>query len=141
MKRMLAKKPKEPIKSVVDMDRSAVKTPSENKELLLAASMFHQGPLPTPESLLRYDKVCPGAADRIIRMAEKEQDNIHEIRKKDSDSLRLGIILGFISFLLLVMLTFSAIYYDKPWVAAVLVAAVSFCGLFIRKKNDKTVSS
>ncbi len=140
MKRMLAKKPKEPIKSV-DVDRMAVKTPSENKEYLLAASMFHQGPLPTPESLLHYDQVCPGAADRIIRMAEKEQDNIHEIRGKDSDSLRLGIILGFISFLLLIMLTFSAIYYDKPWVATVLVGAVSFCGLFIRKKNDKTVSS
>ena len=31
------------------------------------------GPLPTPDILLGYDDVLPGAAERIMRMAEKEQ--------------------------------------------------------------------
>ena len=31
------------------------------------------GPLPTPDILLGYDEVLPGAAERIMRMAEKEQ--------------------------------------------------------------------
>lgn len=32
----------------------------------------HEGPLPAPEDLRRYDLVSPGAAERIIRMAEEE---------------------------------------------------------------------
>lgn len=33
----------------------------------------HSGPLPTPEDLARYDQLIPGAAERIIVMAENEQ--------------------------------------------------------------------
>lgn len=31
------------------------------------------GPLPTPEELFQYNTLLPGAADRIIAMAEREQ--------------------------------------------------------------------
>jgi len=33
------------------------------------------GPLPPPEELAKYDRILPGAADRIIRMAE--QQSVH----------------------------------------------------------------
>lgn len=36
-------------------------------------SKLHQGPLPAPEDLHRYDELVPGAANRIIAMAEREQ--------------------------------------------------------------------
>lgn len=32
----------------------------------------HQGPLPAPDDLDRYNTLLPGAAERIIRMAEEE---------------------------------------------------------------------
>jgi uncharacterized membrane protein len=32
-----------------------------------------QGPLPTPEELFQYNQLIPGAAERIIAMAEREQ--------------------------------------------------------------------
>lgn len=34
---------------------------------------MRQGPLPTPEELFQYDRLIPGAADRIIAMAERDQ--------------------------------------------------------------------
>ena len=37
------------------------------------------GPLPSPEILAGYESILPGAAERILRMAEKSQDNRHEI--------------------------------------------------------------
>ena len=37
------------------------------------------GPLPAPDILLGYDEVLPGAAECIMRMAEKEQANTHEV--------------------------------------------------------------
>lgn len=33
----------------------------------------HSGPLPAPETLAGYDQVLPGAAERILCMAEKQQ--------------------------------------------------------------------
>lgn len=33
----------------------------------------HSGPLPSPETLARYDQLLPGTAQRIIAMAEREQ--------------------------------------------------------------------
>jgi uncharacterized membrane protein len=36
---------------------------------------FHQGPLPSPRQLSGYEKVLPGSAERIMKMAEKEQDH------------------------------------------------------------------
>ena len=35
------------------------------------------GPLPHPEHFAHYDETLPGAAERILRMAEKEQDHRH----------------------------------------------------------------
>lgn len=38
-----------------------------------------EGPLPAPQDFHEYDKILPGAAERIMRMAEEEQ----RIRKTD----------------------------------------------------------
>lgn len=43
----------------------------------------HSGPLPAPEALLEYDRIVPGAAERILHMAEKQQSHRHEQEKLD----------------------------------------------------------
>lgn len=34
----------------------------------------HSGPLPSPDVLAGYDRLLPGAAERILQMAEREQN-------------------------------------------------------------------
>jgi uncharacterized membrane protein len=57
-----------------------------------------QGPLPPPEVLARFDKVIPGGAERIFRMAEIEQQ--HRIAQESTmlnaaiRSAKRGQILG-----------------------------------------------
>lgn len=49
----------------------------------------HSGPLPDPESLVDYDKVIPNGADRLMKMAEKQQDHrisIENSGKKSNQS-------------------------------------------------------
>lgn len=41
----------------------------------------HSGPLPSPDDLKKYDGAVPGAAERIIRMAENQQN--HRMRLED----------------------------------------------------------
>ncbi len=45
-----------------------------------SASMY-AGPLPPPDQLKAYEDVLPGAADRIIRMAENQADHRQAIEK------------------------------------------------------------
>lgn len=40
------------------------------------------GPLPPPDLLREYNQIVPGLAERIARMAEKEQDHRHYFERK-----------------------------------------------------------
>ena len=42
----------------------------------------HYGPLPPPSDLQEYDNVVPGAAERIIRMAENQSEHRRELERK-----------------------------------------------------------
>jgi len=47
---------------------------------------IHQGPLPHPEVLRQYDQLSPGAADRIITMAEGEAAHRREMERQQLES-------------------------------------------------------
>ena len=56
------------------------------------------GPLPPPEVLAGYDRIVPGAAERIISMAENQARHRQQIEKiaieSDSKDARLGLYFG-----------------------------------------------
>lgn len=60
---------------------------------------YFRGPLPPPDMLAGYEAALPGAADRIIKMAEVSLDhdcNINtQAQKDDRDDRTLGMKLGF----------------------------------------------
>jgi uncharacterized membrane protein len=63
-------------------------TPKRKKELLKSISITmiqeksHSGPLPDAETLIKYDSVIPNGADRIMKMAENQQEHRMIIEKK-----------------------------------------------------------
>lgn len=72
---------------------------------------FHIGPLPSPEMLEAYEKAYPGIAERILKMAEKEQEKRHqdqteliEMERKNLRSLNWNIIRGQIFALLAIVI-------------------------------------
>lgn len=62
------------------------------------------GPLPAPEHLLAYDKIVPGAAERILQMAENEARHRHSLEatavQETVAERRRGQWMGFIIALL-----------------------------------------
>jgi len=70
----------------------------------------HSGPLPDPMILKLYNELVPGAAERILQMAEKEQLNRHQI---DSQLTNSAIIMGYlgISFALISVTIISGLVY------------------------------
>ena len=61
---------------------------------------FHQGPLPSPDQLAKYEEYIPGSAERIIKMAENAHNHIYEINKETikvvSHERRRGQYMAFI---------------------------------------------
>jgi uncharacterized membrane protein len=81
--------PKDPTKPPTS-PKSRSATTERHKEASTASqkTIAHQrvaqsfsGPLPPPEVLARYDKLHPGFAERILTMAEREQDHRHQCER------------------------------------------------------------
>lgn len=65
------------------------------------------GPLPEAEELERYNAVVPGSAERIIKMAEKEQAHSHAMGRKK----HVAAIAGMITSILLGLSAVGVCYY------------------------------
>ena len=63
-------------------------------------TLLHQGPLPLPAVLKQYDDIVPGAAERIMRMAEHQAQHRQDLEARviRTDNLKslLGMIFGFV---------------------------------------------
>jgi len=61
---------------------------------------LHRGPLPVPEQLAKYEATLPGAADRIIKMAETQALHRQSLEKatvqQQARNSMLGLIFGFL---------------------------------------------
>ena len=117
----------------------------ERFELIYERMYSFSGPLPHPDILEGYDKIVPGAAERIIDMAENEQKHRISMDEKSISNAviigYLGIIFAFISVLLI-----SGLFYfslskgsDMAAIALAITAMASVAGVFVfyRKKNKQ----
>lgn len=61
-------------------------TPKSASILAASASTTFAGPIPPPEFLAEYDKICPGLGDRLVKMAEDEAAHRRSIETKLTDA-------------------------------------------------------
>lgn len=115
------------------------------KESMVAFS----GPIPPPEQFEQYETILPGSADRILKMAEKQQDHRIEIEKEAiSKSLRFnhrGQSFGFFAMLLMIALSvFFALFGMEVWAGTIgSVTIVTLVALFLtgNAQNSKELKS
>ncbi|MBC8790419.1 MAG: hypothetical protein C6Y20_02320 [Tagaea sp. CACIAM 22H2] len=116
--------------------------PPEKAKIVISAVRStvaqYSGPLPHPDHFAKYNAVLPDAAQRILVMAEKEQDHRQSWENRALDAQVADTKRGqFFGLIVAVMLCAGALYCSyigQPWVASVMVGAtfVGACGLFIR---------
>lgn len=87
---------------------------------------FHSGPLPPPDDLAEYDRVLPGAAERIFQLAEREQAHRHVQEAKMVRHEYAGRYVGQAGALTALVVGFGAVVYcasiGQPITAAVIGA-------------------
>ena len=90
------------------------------------------GPIPSPHVLQQYNQVVPDAAERIIRMAEKQSDHRIDLERKVVDS---NIAKSYLGMVLAATIALYGLYIAKeiavngnPWAAGI-IAALDLAGL------------
>lgn len=110
----------------------------------------HRGPIPDPATLRGYEDVQPGFAERIMAMAEREQQHRHDMDRTDAtQAYRLasrGQVLALVALGIMASLAITLAVIGQPVWAAVVggidVAAV--VGVFIggqRQSSEEQSSS
>lgn len=102
------------------------------------------GPLPLPEHLSEYERVTPGAAERIIRMAELQADHRRTTESKVVDSgIRLasrGQMFAFVIGMTALLGGIGLMASDKSitGVATSLSALATLVGVFVWSERQKS---
>jgi len=75
------------------------KNPKEIKKLLVSMSRSEKfsGPLPHPDHFKEYEDILPGSADRILKMAEKQQSHNNDMEKRYFRTDNITGVLGIVS--------------------------------------------
>ena len=98
-----------------------------------------RAPLPPPSALARYNDVLPGAAERILQMAERQQQQDHNAEMaaigiertvvvQDARRAYLGMLAGFIISLLVIGGGIYLIATGRDWAGVVLIS-INLSGL------------
>jgi uncharacterized membrane protein len=109
---------------------------------------FYAGPLPPAQELAAYDQISAGFANRILTMAEKEQDHRHEIGRRQNRAQvwlsSAGQIFGFILSLAIVSGGVWLLAHDKPLIGFVsLLVGIGTVAapFFYQARNQRTSQS
>lgn len=121
-----------------ESDQQALITKVERHQLFL-------GPLPPPDVIRQYDEICPGAADRIIGMAERQAQHRQTIESKvinsDTVNSKMGMVFGFVIALISIIGGVYIILQDKifPGIAIIMAMLVSLVGTFVYGSHQRRI--
>lgn len=114
------------------------------QEVKLVHQEAYQGPLPHPDLLIKYEEIIPGSAERILSMAEKEQQHRHqlenEVIKKEIAQKGRGLNFGFTLALLIIVVGAYLLIIDKSLQGFSLILgsiAMIITPFFFNKNNNQ----
>ncbi|MFA4971711.1 MAG: DUF2335 domain-containing protein [bacterium] len=104
-------------------------TPQARAQTLVAQQ--YSGPIPPPEAMEKYNQILPGAADRILKMAEQQSQHRqgleNSVVKGNLSHQRWGLIVGAIITIVVTVAGTILALYDKPTEG--LIAILSMIGI------------
>jgi uncharacterized membrane protein len=101
------------------------------------------GPLPPPDVLDRYNQILPGAAERIIVMAESQHEHRLDLEKhvihSNVSAQKLGTILGFVVAMTVIVGGTWLVHDGKSGegLATIITALAALVGTFIYSKHEQ----
>ena len=108
------------------------KLPEDLRNSIIESASF-SGPIPPPAMLGKYEEHLTGSAERIVRMAEKEQEHRHNwedsILASTGRDTKRSHWMGLFIFIAIILTSFILAMYDKVIPASVL-GTLGIIGIF-----------
>lgn len=125
------------IKEIVpDIDESAKQ---ELVSVFLQRTVHHSGPIPSPETIKRYNEVIPNGAERIMTMAEVQSNHRRGMEKKELNIQYVGLFLAFCIAMSVIIPSIILIYQGRSisGISTLLLALSSLVGVFVYGRKLK----
>lgn len=112
--------------------------------LTVKKSTYFAGPLPAPEILQKYNDIVPGAAERVIRMAEQQSEHRRHLERtvivSDIAAARRGAIFAFALAAAVIVGGFALMAFGKDGygIAAIIAALATLAGVFVYGRRRKS---
>jgi uncharacterized membrane protein len=100
----------------------------------------YRGPLPQAAELERYEQVLPGAAERIIKMAENQQVHRHQLENKRIEAINFSFKMGSITTLVVSLAIISVAafsIYLRIWYVGLGAVLFYAAAIVTTKKLEK----
>ena len=101
------------------------------------------GPLPPPAALEQFERASPGAADRILSMAEREEEHRQSLERimatSEIKTRNRGQFLGFFIATITLIGGIWLVYEGKDWpgLVAILTPLVGLVGIFVYTQSKE----
>jgi len=101
------------------------------------------GPLPPPAALEQFERASPGAADRILTMAEREEEHRQDLERimvsSEIRSRNRGQFLGFLIAAITLIGGIWLVYEGKDWpgLVAILTPLIGLVGIFVYTQDKE----
>ena len=118
--------------------------PVSNRQVVTTIAASFSGPLPPPQTLAQYNQAFPGAAERIVRMAEEQSAHRQSLEKArvhaDIGNEKRGQLFAFIIALVLFVGGLAIVWQGRSVAGLTLLIAeiATLAGLFVYGKESKT---
>lgn len=138
------------VATIEDLIERELKGKVQTRELSAVASRITQiavseqfsGPMPHPKHLAAYDQILPGAAERILSMAEQNlkhnmESNAVALRAEVEDTKR-GMRFGFAALALLILCAFGSLLLTESEIVPGLfltTCAIGAVGVFVKGRK------
>jgi len=115
---------------------------------IIELTEIHSSPLPSPADVERYESILPGSFDRILTMAEKQQEHRIATERIAAESRSRAMLMAqpFTLLLVILLLAVSVIFMFNGlygWAGAiacitvVVVVSIVIESIFSKRRRDK----
>lgn len=136
-------------KSSPQKNATTTNNQAQNNKQIIHQQTVYSGPIPSPDVIERYDQIVPGAADRIVAMAEAEAHHRRGIEERNAEinhqamsktfaQQKLGQVLAFIITIIAIAMAGYCATIGMQWAAVAIAvsSAVPIVTAFLKGKKN-----